>query len=113
MADQPSIQPTAEKAAQSKSGWGMLALGLLMVVGGVVLFVASIVAGETGGYTVLQGALIPVAVVLFIAGLVLLLGLFIVQPNMARVMVFFGDYRGTEKREGMRWVNPFTTKKAI
>ena len=113
MADQPSIQPTAEKAAQSKSGWGMLALGLLMVAGSIALFVGNIVAGETGGYTVLQGALIPVAVVLFIAGLVLLLGLFIVQPNMARVMVFFGDYRGTEKREGMRWVNPFTTKKAI
>ncbi len=113
MADQPSVQPTAEKVAQSKSGWGMLALGLIAVVGAVALFVGNIVAGETGGYGVLQGILIPVSVVLFFAGLIVLFGLFIVQPNMARVMVFFGDYRGTEKREGMRWVNPFTTKKAI
>lgn len=113
MADQSSVQPTAEKPAQSKPGWGMLALGLLVVAGSIALFVGSIVAGETAGYSVIQGVLIPVAVLLFVAGLVLLLGLFIVQPNMARVMVFFGDYRGTEKREGMRWVNPFTIKKAI
>lgn len=113
MIDQSSIQPTAEKPARTKSGWGMLGLGFLLVVGAIALFVGVVVKGETGGYTALQGVAIPVAVVLFIGGLLLLCGLFIVQPNMARVMVFFGDYCGTEKREGMRWVNPFTSKKAI
>ena len=44
---------------------------------------------------------------------VLLGGLFMVNPNEGRVLQLFGDYRGTVKEPGLRWANPFYTKKAI
>jgi len=45
---------------------------------------------------------------LFLAG-----GLFVVAPNQARVLQLFGAYAGTAKEPGLRWANPFYTKKAI
>ena len=40
-------------------------------------------------------------------------GFFTLQPNMAMVLVLFGDYKGTVKDTGFFWVNPFMTKKKI
>ncbi len=43
----------------------------------------------------------------------LAIGFMIVEPNDARVMVFFGKYRGTITDNGFFWVNPFFEKKKI
>jgi regulator of protease activity HflC (stomatin/prohibitin superfamily) len=43
----------------------------------------------------------------------LLCGLFVVNPNEGRVLQLFGDYRGTVRRPGLRWANPFLTKRRI
>ena len=43
----------------------------------------------------------------------LLVGLFVVNPNEGRVLQLFGDYVGTVKTPGLRWANPFYTKKRI
>ena len=40
-------------------------------------------------------------------------GFFILQPNEARVLVLFGNYRGTVRAAGFHWVNPFTDKLRI
>ena len=40
-------------------------------------------------------------------------GLIMVEPNEARVMLLFGKYEGTFKRNGFFWVNPFLTKRRI
>ncbi len=40
-------------------------------------------------------------------------GFFIVQPNQAAVMQFFGKYVGSERNSGLRWANPFYTKKNV
>jgi membrane protease subunit (stomatin/prohibitin family) len=40
-------------------------------------------------------------------------GFFIVQPNQAAVMQFFGKYVGSERHSGLRWANPFYTKKTV
>jgi len=45
--------------------------------------------------------------------IVLLVGLFMVEPNQARVLTLFGAYRGSERRTGLRWANPFLAKRAI
>lgn len=45
--------------------------------------------------------------------LILLCGFFVLQPNQARVMIFFGEYRGTFRETGYFWVNPFMTKKKV
>ena len=49
----------------------------------------------------------------FLTMLILLCGFFVLQPNQARVMIFFGEYRGTFRETGYFWVNPFMTKKKV
>jgi regulator of protease activity HflC (stomatin/prohibitin superfamily) len=41
------------------------------------------------------------------------MGFFIVQPNQAAVMQFFGKYVGSERNSGLRWANPFYSKKTV
>ena len=43
----------------------------------------------------------------------LLCGLFIVQPNKGVVLQFFGRYKGTSREPGLRWTNPFYSAKKI
>ena len=42
-----------------------------------------------------------------------LAGLFVVNPNEAQVLQLFGRYVGTVKDPGLRWANPFYSKKRI
>jgi regulator of protease activity HflC (stomatin/prohibitin superfamily) len=48
-----------------------------------------------------------------VVGVFLMAGLFVVNPNEGRVLQLFGDYVGTAKVPGLRWANPFYTKKRI
>ena len=43
----------------------------------------------------------------------ILAGFFVVEPNMARVLVLFGKYRGTVRKDGFHWVFPLVSKKKI
>lgn len=57
--------------------------------------------------------LVALAAVDFVGMIILSCGLFVLQPNQARVMIFFGEYRGTFRRTGFYWVNPFVSKKKV
>jgi regulator of protease activity HflC (stomatin/prohibitin superfamily) len=57
-------------------------------------------------------AIVGFAVALLLA-LFLMAGVFVVNPNEGRVLQLFGDYRGTARVAGLRWANPFYTKKRI
>ena len=48
-----------------------------------------------------------------VADALLLRGLFTVSPNQGRVLQLFGAYRGTARVPGLRWTNPFFTRKAL
>ena len=52
-------------------------------------------------------------VLLFMLWLILFAGYMQLEPNEARVMVFFGKYKGTFKETGFFWVNPFMNKKKL
>ncbi len=55
-----------------------------------------------------------IGMVLSVIGTIITLcGFFVVNPNMSRVLVLFGKYRGTVRNEGFFWVNPFTIKNKI
>ena len=86
--------------------------GLLMLP--VLLLAAA--AFVRFGVAALQGGT-PVGGVLFFLGgfisVFCLGGLFVVNPNEARVMQLFGDYVGTVRDDGLRWANPFYTKRSI
>ncbi len=57
--------------------------------------------------------IIALSVVGLIKSLFVWFGFMQLEPNEARVMVFFGKYKGTFKETGFFWVNPFMTKKSI
>jgi regulator of protease activity HflC (stomatin/prohibitin superfamily) len=88
-----------------KSGVGMLAGLVGGVLFGGLLFVAGV--GAESVFLVLLG--LPIAVGCFVG----LLGLFTVSPNQAKVLQLFGNYRGTVREPGLRWVNPLYTKRTI
>jgi regulator of protease activity HflC (stomatin/prohibitin superfamily) len=46
-------------------------------------------------------------------GVFLCFGFFTLQPNEGRVLILFGEYRGTERQSGWHWTNPLNTKKRI
>src|SRR5215211_8337769 len=51
--------------------------------------------------------------ILVLLNVLMFMGLFVVNPNEGRVLQLFGDYVGTVKTAGLRWANPFYTKKRI
>lgn len=50
---------------------------------------------------------------LILIGAFILPGFMIVNPNESSVLVLFGAYKGTVKRNGFAWINPFFTRKKI
>jgi regulator of protease activity HflC (stomatin/prohibitin superfamily) len=54
------------------------------------------------------GSVLGILVLIFLA-----FGIFVVNPNEGRVLQLFGDYAGTAKKPGLRWANPFLTKKRV
>ncbi|WP_047545040.1 SPFH domain-containing protein [Psychroserpens sp. Hel_I_66] len=79
--------------------------GYLMLFLFLILFFGSIAAMIT-----LQSPwfIISIIIAIFIAP-----GFIMVQPNGSRVLLLFGKYMGTVKKNGFYWVNPFYTKKKI
>ena len=101
----PAGQPVGERPAWFVPGLRIVALGIAIIVGGVVLLV---VAGHQSGS--LRAGLIAVAVVIFLVASFLSSGLTPVVPGRARVVQLFGRYRGTIRDDGLKWVNPFTKR---
>jgi regulator of protease activity HflC (stomatin/prohibitin superfamily) len=60
-----------------------------------------------------SGAGIAVSIVVLVVATFLMAGVFIVNPNEAKVLQFFGDYVGSVAKPGLRWANPFYTKKRV
>ena len=86
--------------------------GLLVVLVVILALGVLVYALVTGGFGDSPGVIVLEA--LLILGLCLaLIGLFVVNPNEGRVLQLFGDYVGTAKTPGLRWANPFYTKKRI
>jgi regulator of protease activity HflC (stomatin/prohibitin superfamily) len=97
--------PSRETNFAPLSGYAMLALVLVMVVGGIALLITAGVR-EHAGFA-------AVGVPMLITFVLLLSGFFIVEPNLGRALVLFGSYRGTVRAPGFWWTNPFTSKKKI
>ncbi|HEY2253951.1 MAG TPA: SPFH domain-containing protein [Planctomycetaceae bacterium] len=92
----------------AKSGWLMLPINLALIVGGFAATIWVIVqAGQYGGE---RTWFLLLTVPTTIIGFIFLGGFFTLQPNEARVLILFGDYRGTVRESGFFWANPFLTK---
>jgi hypothetical protein len=87
--------------------------GFVGLLGGLVLVAAGGWAIATGFGDEVSGALGAAGVVLVLVGLLVLNGLAMVAPGEARVLQLFGRYIGTVRTSGLRWVNPFSSKRKI
>jgi len=88
------------------------ASGLLMVFVFLILILISGMGAVSAVRSNEAGVGLAWALVLFLSVLGFT-GLFTVAPNEGRVLQLFGAYRGTVRDEGLRWANPFYTKKRI
>ncbi|MDE5749972.1 MAG: SPFH domain-containing protein, partial [Duncaniella sp.] len=81
--------------------------GFLMITINIILIPLVIVCLFLFADDVESPAVIVPAVILGLVCVGLMFGYFTQQPNESRVMIFFGSYRGTCRRVGFYWVNPF------
>ena len=71
-------------------------------------------AGATVWCFVTGGVLLYVlGAVMSVLWIILNCGYMMLEPNEARVMMFFGKYRGTYKTVGYHWINPFVNTKSF
>lgn len=94
-----------EKSVQSLPGIPMLLFAGMVV--GISFYL--LVAGPLRSSVLLALG----AVLLMVAGIVLAVGLYKVEPNQSAVLSLFGRYAGTVREDGLRWNNPFYAKRKV
>jgi len=108
-----SHKKTHEKAASTMAGGFLLILALAGFVLAAWLGFQGIFTGETGGDGLLVAVYIVGAAVVILASILLLSGLYSLQQNESAAITLFGNYKGTDKRPGLRWVIPWYSRKKI
>lgn len=94
---------STESPANSANGLLMLLIGLLLLAAGPI-----IIAQNPDSAVLLFPGLSAAAV-----GLLLVCGLYSLQPNEGMAIMLFGSYRGTDRKTGLRWVLPWYSRKKI
>jgi regulator of protease activity HflC (stomatin/prohibitin superfamily) len=89
-----------EKHVGTLNGWAMLLVTAFSLLGAIALFASEV--AKDRGHHIMVGVLGAPALFL------LAKGFFTLQPNEARVLILFGKYRGTVKKDGFHWANPFS-----
>jgi regulator of protease activity HflC (stomatin/prohibitin superfamily) len=92
-------QSSAERVVEASNGWPMLAVNLALILGGFGMIIFGAVTDEV--------AVVFLGLLCLVAGVILCAGLFALQPNEARLLILFGEYKGTVRTSGFHWANPF------
>jgi regulator of protease activity HflC (stomatin/prohibitin superfamily) len=98
-----------EREVSSVNGWIVLPVALVLYLLVPVMIWVSFAAGrdaESGGRVPVWWVLLGSFVVLIVA-IIASIGFYTLQPNEARVLILFGAYRGTVRKSGFAWGNPF------
>ena len=110
--------PTSHKKTQEKST-STMAGGFLLILAIAGFFLAAwmgfqgIMTGESGGDGMLVAAYIIGAAVVILASILILSGLYSLQQNESAAITLFGNYKGTDRTPGLRWMLPWYTRKKI
>ncbi len=103
-----------ERSVTARPGWMMLVLDILLYLAGPGLIVLAAVGEEHRWW---QGGMVALLVILgilvLVSAVLVTVGFLVLQPNEAGVLVLFGSYVGTIKRNGFFWVNPFMSKRKV
>ncbi len=104
-----ALKQTTERTAKTTNGGLMLLATLVVTVLLIWTFITGIIAVEeqhNGWPLVIPGLLL-------VALLVLLPGFYTLQPNEAAAVTLFGNYKGTDRAPGLRWVLPWFMRKKV
>ena len=93
-----------EVSRSSASGYLILAIAFLLIAFGIA---GLIWGGAMPGYSIL------LKILAITIGSLLFSGFYMLQPNEAALLSLFGDYKGTDRSQGLRWVNPFLSKRKL
>ncbi len=103
--DSQALRLSKERPARTGNGFVMLLVLLFALVAvGLGIWQLAQDRAETGVLLMVPGVL----VFLFV-----LCGFYLLQPNQAAAILLFGDYRGTDRTNGLRWVLPWLTRTRI
>lgn len=94
-----------EKEIVMRAGLPMMMFDLLLLAISVGLFIL--------GAVLAIDIWIIAGIVLFVVWFMILIGFFTLQPNEATAVTLFGEYKGTIRKAGWHWANPFYTKKKV
>lgn len=103
----PNAQPTVERDRHTFSGWVTLLFVLVWYAAGITLLALTIAGTATDSLQPPEiGIRILVGLLMLGLGIFLSCGFFTLEPNEARVLILFGNYKGTARRSGFHWANP-------
>ncbi len=101
-----ALNSSRERVASTSSGYPMLLLLLILaVVFGWGFFR---IINDQGGLLTASAVIGAPLLFIFIAS-----GFYMLQPNQAAAITLFGDYRGTDRSTGLRWVLPWMMRKKV
>lgn len=104
-----NVKGTSELPVFKINGFTMLFLDIVLLLGAVGLIALGVAQGTEEN----PAAPFWIGMLTLIPFGLLSAGLYAVQPNDARILVFFGRYSGSCREDGFWWSNPFTTKKRV
>jgi len=105
MPNAESRAPAQENTVKAASGFPALFVAVALLLGALPAFAYA--AAHDDPRVGVAG------VVALVVGVFLSTGLFTIAPNMARVLLLFGDYKGTVRDSGFKWANPFLAKRQV
>ena len=101
-----ALNASRERTASTQSGYGML-VALLLIVLVQAWAIRQLVIDNHNILSIGATLLAPLALI-FVAS-----GFYMLQPNQAAAITLFGDYKGTDRSTGLRWVLPWMMRKKV
>ncbi len=101
-----ALTSSRERPAATASGYLMLLLLLLAIA--MQIFGIVSLANDRNGIVEIGAVIVGPIAILFIA-----CGFYMLQPNQAAAITLFGDYKGSDRSTGLRWVIPWMIRKKL
>lgn len=100
------LNASRERPATTFNGYLIFILSIIVFLSGVgfIIALANDVIGLIG---------VPIAVLLMVGAAFGFGGFYMIQPNQATAIMLFGSYRGTDRKEGLRWIWPWMSRSKI
>jgi regulator of protease activity HflC (stomatin/prohibitin superfamily) len=105
-----ALTHTRERPAKTQSGYVMLVVMLLLFIADFFILGWMVNVADAGGNPAGPAILLVLTAFAF---LFVLVGFYLLQPNQAAAILLFGDYKGTDRINGLRWRLPWLSRTKI